>query len=323
MKTNWTICVATTILLCANQSSPGQSNVAPSLFPGRCYSTGDTSAQFGRPDFVTADVDGDTFIDIISLEAGLVESNSNLLTVWKNNGNRLFEPTLSIPIPKFSNLVGVGNFNGDNIRDFVLLPESDSDLENIFWIVSSLDDSTFVVSEPMELPLSNAATVEIGDFNNDGLDDLLFAATFFDAVAMINNGVNQFSLQTEFDINFDFGSEPVICDIDFDSDLDIVFPTISGNEIYLNDGDASFFSNGISVGVSGNIVVGDLNSDNFPDLVVSADNQIFVFVNNQNLQFIQSDFIDAQTLNTFIELADVDGDNDSDIVFGKRRYVGS
>ena len=118
MKAVWTVFIAVAISTCCSDFLAGQSDVFPSLFPVRCYFTGQTEVPIGDTDLTTADVDGDGSVDILN-----IDSETDLLTVWFNNGNGLFAPNLSIPVPDETLLAGVGNFNDDGIVDFLLLPD--------------------------------------------------------------------------------------------------------------------------------------------------------------------------------------------------------
>lgn len=319
---HWKFAVTFAVSALLSQFLVGQTTTFPSLFPGRCYPSGNVFVAIGEFDLLSADVDADGFVDLLSIDPEL-----DVLTVLTNDGNGNFEPMVKIPIPDEVALGATGNFNSDNVVDFLLLPEFASGRENIFWIVSSTDGLTFEVSDPIEKPETSklpffftTSTVEVGDFNGDGLDDILFAGAFRDAIVLLNNGSNQFSLQAEIEIFLVFLTEPVVFDMDGDGDLDVVFSADIGQAIFLNDGDANFNSIGTASDISGEIAIGDLNKDGTPDLVVSSrfpSGQIIVFLNDGDLGFEQAALFEFGLPPLFIELADINGDGDLDIAIGE------
>ena len=313
MKAVWTVFIAVAISTCCSDFLAGQSDVFPSLFPVRCYFTGQTEVPIGDTDLTTADVDGDGSVDILN-----IDSETDLLTVWFNNGNGLFAPNLSIPVPDETLLAGVGNFNDDGIVDFLLLPDFATGQGDIFWIVASSNNLTYQTSAPIQIPLISSIVADVADFNGDGLDDIIASASFGDAVVLLNNGSNQFSLQAEIDTQINFGTQAVVIDIDLDSDIDLVFSTSFGPSIHLNDGGGNFNVIESGIDVFGEFLVGDVNADNQPDLIASATaGQIIVFLNDGNLQFEQSSQFDLPDGNSpfVIELVDINGDDDLDIFY--------
>lgn len=320
MSSNWTLFVAIVLATFGSEYLPAQTGTFPSLFPGRCYSTGDIpNVSVAGVNLTTADIDGDGFVDFAS-----IDPETDLLTVWINNGQRLFEPNINIPIPDMTSFAGIGNFNGDGLPDIVLQPEFASGPDDIFWIVSSSKDSIFEVSGPIQIPSMTppliGPTVEVGDFNGDGLDDIVATGTFSDSIVLENDGANQFSLQAVVDVNVTFTSPAVVADMDMDGDLDLVYSTSLGPEIYLNNGNANFGLFTPNLNGFGEYFAGDVNGDGSPDLIESSTfpgSQINVFLNEGNLQFAQSELFDlGGSQVTFVELLDINGDNDIDIVFG-------
>ena len=100
----------------------------------------------------------------------MVESiNTNLISIYNLDGSKCFEYSNS---ELFNNLAAVhyGDFNGDGIKDFIIL-KNDLNDSIIFTSNSSIENykSAFRISH---LKVNKVEKSYIGDFNGDGRDDL-------------------------------------------------------------------------------------------------------------------------------------------------------
>ncbi|KPA12999.1 hypothetical protein MHK_006794, partial [Candidatus Magnetomorum sp. HK-1] len=156
---------------------------------------------------------------------------------------------------------------------------------------------------------------------NDGQQNLLYlndgTLTPFDGVIPIN-----ITNDAEFSFDIDVG------DIDQDGDLDIVVANESSyNKLYLNNGTADPF-NGISgtnitsdINNTGSIKLRDMNGDSYLDVVCGNKDQINrIYLNNTTADPFNgvsgSDIIPESTNTRDIDIADIDGDGDLDIIEG-------
>ncbi len=189
----------------------------------------------------------------------------------------------------------VGDFNGDNKDDIVALspPPTNANSPNEVWIALSVGNR-FVAGDLWHdtLPCYGPSRCVVGDFDGDGLDDILSATD--DNVRVIRSGGNGFTeaeawtdvphcteeeqICAAADINLDRQADLVVFhrDVDFFNDEGIVELFPSYGVRYLREGvSATGFgedSRGI-LGYRGFCVadeicaMGDINGDNYPDMI--------------------------------------------------------
>ncbi len=134
--------------------------------------------------------------------------------------------------------------------------------------------------------------VDVGDFDNDGDIDIVYAAEGDDTLGWFeNNGNNPPSFTDHIISTSEDGATFVLSvDIDDDGDLDIVLCSRFSNEIslWLNDGEAdpTFTKSFVgSVNNASSVAAGDFNNDGKIDLVVPnpAGNELTFFLQDPDL----------------------------------------
>ncbi|MCU0781189.1 MAG: FG-GAP-like repeat-containing protein, partial [Akkermansiaceae bacterium] len=220
------------------------------------------------PRSLLIDLNNDGHLDLVTSSTG----NS----VWFNDGTGTMVPTgQALTCPRDRNLpvagiaLAAGDLNGDETPDLVLVTD-DIRGRNVIWFndgggrFSQSRDDLIIDSSRTALGTSNyvpASDVAIGDLNNDGHADILIAShdvqfTGFTHV-FLGNGRGGFA-RSGPSLGFIPGRGAVgvrsarLTDIDGDGDLDAILCLVNfnggGMQIQLNNGDATFQSNGAVFG---------------------------------------------------------------------------
>jgi hypothetical protein len=253
------------------------------------------------------DLDGDGDLDafVASAEDTL---NAQDCKVWFNDGSANFTDSGQNLGFEDSVRVALGDLDGDGDLDAFIVNNVGAPDE--VWLNNGA--GTFTKTAQSFGSLSGW-DVGLGDLDNDGdLDAVVGNHSSGADQIWLNDGRANFSagqaLSTADSWDVDLG------DIDNDGDLDIV----TYNEIYKNDGAANFTST--SQNLAGSPVLGDFDGDGDLDIHVnrwfgaSTDNEIWL--NDGSGAFTQT----SHTLDTgdtySVDLGDVDGDGDLDVISG-------
>lgn len=163
------------------------------------------------------------------------------------------------------------------------------------------------------------------DLDNDGDLDIVIAVEFGTNLLFLNDGTGRFTYDASRFPNTRHDSEDIgIADFDNDGDLDIVFVSEDDrvNELYLNDGSATFTdaSDRFPVtGTSNAVLVTDVDGDGTPDILIGNNGQNTVLLNDGTGHFTDATRERLPTINDStqdLELGDVDGDGDLDLLVG-------
>lgn len=215
--------------------------------------------------------------------------------------------------------IALGDLNGDGYLDFI--EGNDNQVNSIMINDGTGTFSTLENSSESD----NTRSVAIGDIDNDGDKDYIAGNNNEPNRVYLNNGTGHFSLFQNSTLS---GNEPtfsvVLSDIDNDGDLDYIEGNSgSGNEIqvFVNNGSGNFsiyqYFNDDSID---DLAVGDLNGDNYPDIVaVRGLNSVKtrIYFNNGSGYFFLNSTLDDETYYTYaVSVADIDNDEDLDIITG-------
>ena len=163
------------------------------------------------------------------------------------------------------------------------------------------------------------------DLDQDGDLDIVVAHEHRPNILLLNDGTGKFSNASTRLPATNRDSEDIgIADFDGDGDLDIIIVSEDDmtNELYLNDGTATFIdaSQRLPVaGISNAVEVFDVNGDALPDLLIGNNGQNRLVVNIGDATFVDETperLPLATDITQDVELGDVDGDGDLDILEG-------
>jgi len=169
-------------------------------------------------------------------------------------------------------------------------------------------------------PATSAATfgVALGDFDNDGDQDVVAISAYFGVDVYFNDGSGTFTLNAQYATgsNGDFYGVHV-CDVDGDGDEDIIaipFYSSASLTILKNNGFGNFTASTVSSNIATyNAAIGDIDGDNDIDIFLpnSGGGSGKIFKNNSTGTYTL-----FQTLTSArghdVELGDLDGDGDLD-----------
>jgi hypothetical protein len=233
-------------------------------------------------DFKLADVNGDGKLDIVAVNSF---GSQAVLSVALGNGDGTFRNPYSFNAPAFiPNSIAVGDFNGDGIPDAAIASrETFCDWETGFCetagaVTVFLGTGGGLFGAPTVIdPVPGAGSIAVGDFNRDGIPDLL---TFNSTVdnndgisVMFGNGDGTFGQPVTSPRPQGGLGAAVVADFNGDGILDVAAVSSSTNtvKVFLGNGDGTFpapLSFHVDSDPTG-LAVGDFNRDGFPDLATA------------------------------------------------------
>jgi hypothetical protein len=300
---------------------------------------------------VVADFNGDGIPDILVAVSTGIE-------ILLGNGNGTFTQATGSPVsvylPPFSyapaNGMGVtpvvvADFNGDGIPDFAVL------LQNAGPVVYlGNGDGSFQTTPltPSSAPPAQFASAVVGDFNGDGIPDVVAQSTYGPVFLFLGNGDGSSQAGTEIASNSTAGlgllfpTSIAAGDFNADGNLDLAIPNGSSVNILPGNGNGTFqaatsvpFPSPVnSSGDTSYVIrvsVGDFNGDGVPDLLMggvtdfyglSGGGPVIVALGNGNGTFTRSTATIPNAPCCYASvLADFNGDGLTDVVTPS--YVGN
>ncbi len=282
------------------------------------------------------DFNNDDLLDFII--TGYNQSLGTISRVYKNNGNNSFTWVESISLTGvFYSSASWADYDNDGDLDLLIAGQNLS-IGLITKIYRNDGNNTFTEQTTINLKPVYRGSLAWGDYNNDGLLDILL--TGLDGVTSAarnisilykNNGEGSFTEQTGIELT-DVGLSSVSWgDYDNDGYLDILLTGSTGympdykpvTKIFHNNGNNSFteLSGSSIIGVSmSSAEWGDYNNDGYLDIMItgfSESNLEFrIYLNDGAGRFHELTALDipgAYFCNT--SSADYDSDGDLDILF--------
>ena len=198
----------------------------------------------------------------------------------------------------------MGDFNGDGKQDLAVLSAAGAGSVNIYL---GNGNGTFQAAKNYPVAASTSASrlLAIGDFNRDGIQDLVATNSGLNNVAVIlGNGDGSFQAPSYYPV----GNDPwnvVVGDLNQDGFLDLVVASdgSSSASVLQGNGDGTFKPyTTANTGASqvGSVAIGDFNGDGFPDIATTSapDSSIYILLNKATttapsfqapVQYVQTD----------------------------------
>lgn len=222
-----------------------------------------------------ADYNQDGLLDIF------VGNNSNSSILFANKQNDVFAKVLDQPDFNISASDAVWtDFDLDNDLDLITVMNFNY---QSFNIIENIDSGNFVKMDVSQIGLSSsikANSINVEDFNNDGLFDIFFARDGKNQLFINNNGYYEELLNSVIGEDSQNSRNSVCADFNNDGYIDLFVSNYkSPNYLYLNNGDLTF-TKLVNEPMSENSTqsassaFGDYNNDGKIDLFTVNDNTI-------------------------------------------------
>jgi hypothetical protein len=284
-----------------------------------------------------ADVDGDSDQDV--LITGRNETGDYIAKLYTNDGTGNYSESMGIPIAGYDvSSFAFEDVDGDNDQDVFI-----TGYTNTFELISRLytNDGMGNFSEAMggSFEPINDSSLAFADVDNDNDRDVLITGTSFSGSLIsrlyTNDGLGNFTEVTGTPFEGAFLSSTAFADVDGDNDQDIL---IAGRnkfgeplaKMYLNDGVGNF---SISMSLPFetiriiSVAFADVDGDNDQDvLITGGDSGLDVsalYINDGMGNFTEATGAPfAGVSRNSSVFADVDGDNDHDLLITGRPNSG-
>lgn len=178
---------------------------------------------------------------------------------------------------------------------------------------------TFVEAEPVSEDFA-ASALAVGDFNRDGVDDLLVATNTNSTRIFFSDGAGNLSDsgQVLAGGRTDVAS---VGDLDGDGDLDAILTDSTASVVWFNDGEGFFTRGGQRLeGRGTDASLADLDGDGDLDFVKATDSTAELWLNDGGGRFLLADELPDSSTNQ-VDIGDIDGDGDLDLLSASRSQV--
>lgn len=255
------------------------------------------------------DLDGDG-----DLDAFVVNTDNQENSIWLNDGRGMFQRSEQTFPPRHSNDVALTDVDGDKDLDAVVSHWNGS-VE--IWT----NDGTGKFTSRQTISQKSNTGIALGDLDGDGVADLVTTSLLGDNHVLLNDGQGHFS-ETGQRIEHANSTSVALGDLDQDGDLDLFFTTNHGNQVWFNDGHGRFQASEQRLG-DGNceaVALVDLDADRDLDAIPITSGWTepqarFVWLNDGKGRFQKGPALAAGNTQS-LAIGDLDGDGDTDVVFG-------
>jgi flagellin len=271
------------------------------------------------------DLNGDGILDLVT--TGGSDAFDGYATVRLGLGNGNFGSSTSYNSETNVSLaIALGDLNGDGILDLVTSGRSDTN-DGYATVRLGIGNGNFGNSTSFLMESRASSALALGDFNGDGVLDLLTAG-YTDAVTgsasiRLGTGNGGFGAATSFATETSSSRGISVGDLNNDGKLDLVTSGYSGGyaTVRLGNGDGSFVaptSYAMEGSRSPGVGLGDLNGDGILDLVTTgttgADGYSSVRLGTGNGSFGTATSYTAESgASNFLKLGDYNGDGYLDL----------
>jgi hypothetical protein len=230
------------------------------------------------------DFNGDGRLDVVV--TGSDNNGNGRVSILLGNGDGTFQAAQNFPVGWYPSSVAVGDFNGDGRLDLAvsITGTYPNFKESSVSVLLGNGDGTLQAAQNFAVGIIPGSVV-VGDFNGDGRLDVVVTGSDDNGNGrvsiLLGNGDGTFQAAQ----NFPVGNRPnsvVVGDFNGDGRLDLAVAASQDSylqgtvSILLGNGDGTFqAAQNFPVGrYPSSVVVGDVNGDGVPDLVVTSGTEL-------------------------------------------------
>ncbi len=282
-------------------------------FDGLDFGTTAQSISVGQfpVDAVASDFNGDGLTDV-----AVANQDSNNVSIILGQADHSFGQATNVSVGVGPNLIEVGDFNEDEVADLVTADAGSYPDAGGVSLLFGNGDGTF--QPVVRLNSDDTTVVAVGDFNEDGHDDLVQGPFNMSALrVLLGNGDGTF--QAPHDITTaSLAWSLTTADLDGDGHLDLAAGGAAEVSVLLGDGSGNFQSaqefHFDFNGAVWQIRSADLDQDGDLDLITTnIDNSVSVLLNRGNGTYRDPDFYVVNDTPQKLSILDLDGDNYPDL----------
>jgi hypothetical protein len=280
----------------------------------------------------SAYLDSDNNLDVVTADEPATTHGTSTISVLLGNGDGTFQPKVNYTgcnKGESALQIVLADFNRDGTPD-IALACSDGTNGGLV-IIMGKGDGTFLPPAPI-YPTGDAASIAIGDFNNDGLLDIaLTDNSQQNVVFFLGSGDGKFTQETATLTTPSQAHGIVVADFNGDGFDDVAYAVTSStsslSDLYLASGDGTGTFQQPTAAVATQIgeflTAGDTNADDFPDVISTTitdpgggniGSSLFVLLGNGHGAFQEKTY--TSDIPSDPHLADVNGDGIPDIIAG-------
>lgn len=281
-----------------------------------------------RSSLAFADIDADGDQDI--LMSGNISYSEAITKLYTNDGTGSFTLVENTPFSGVgSSSVSFADMDGDEDQDLLITGRQTHE-----FFISELytNDGTgnFILNEDQPLRGLSTSAIAFTDIDGDSDPDLLMtgwtSCKRTVTELFTNNGTGSFTLVSMRTFQGVSNGSTAFADIDNDNDLDLIITGnsahVSATELYINDGTGKYalVANTPFRRFSGSSVAfADIDNDNDQDLLISgwsvssSYSELYTNDGSGNFTLVTETPFQAVS-NSSMAFADIDGDNDQDLI---------